>query len=432
MHLRLFWTRARTNELWDQHWLLNLNTNPVSGNGIISAVDLVTPVALGSEITIPNPVNDGEYGTGTPGSIREIPSIQAGDVYVPSWGEGVDWFPPNNAWYDYTTMGTALAWTQADNHNIICLLGKINDPTDLPISPPPVDPIVWQPVVGNWKMPTIPVSEFVANNNNVNTRNSTLTANSDFLVDHGNGDWDYGYGTVMVNNPTNYTRNVNLCINLIDNGYTTTFADYGDIYVGITNELWASWVTNGATAVTNATVAEPGLFLATSGTRVCINDIDVAPGSVEQIGVRFLYDGNSQLPSVAERYYYELEEIDRSENPQPTSKTVYITDVPTSSPVNLQTKRTLPVQELLSSLTLEVYPNPARNLAVIGIQADKDQYYTLEIVDINGRVVFSEYALANSSYTSMPINIENYRSGLYMAKLRVEYRVVIKKFVVNN
>jgi hypothetical protein len=421
--LRLFWTRARTDERWDEHWIF-------STNNIIQTAGVTYPA--GSEITIQNPTN-GQFGYSTntdPNS--KLPSIAAGQTYVPNWQNGVDWFPPNNSWYEYSSTGP-LAWTQEDKYNVICLLGKISESLD--DVPGSIDPVVWQPYVGTeYQMPSIPVGEFVANNNNVNTKNTVLTEKTDFFVEYSNNDWDYGYATVWVNNPEVTTQNVDICFENIENTLPTSFLDYGEIYIGLTDDLWASWLSNGGTNLTNAVVVEPGLFMATNGSNFCINDIDVLPGSQEQVGVKFYFKDSLTLPTNPERYYYELEAIDRGENPALKSKTIFITDVPTTRPSPLQTKRQIAKKEarVNGSLGLATYPNPTKSTVLLQVSGETDAPYAWNLLDAYGVTIKDGTGILSDGFATKTLNVEGLRAGVYFIEVTSNQQSKSQRVVVYN
>lgn|GEM_PF-1254304 len=423
--LRLYWTRARTNEQWDQDWIYDLSKNAIDDKGTLRP--------LGSEITIPSPTNNTYSKVTTPlnPDAVQLPSIAGGASYTPVWIDGVDWFPPNNDWYMYSNT-SSLSWRQADQRNIVCLLAKIGETeTILPNG----DPVVWEGTPSSkYAFPNVPISEMVANNNNINTRNTILVEYTDFFRVYNNGDWDYGYGTVMVNNPTVTIRNIDLCLDLLDNNLTTDFSEYGEIYLGVTDELWTSWLANGSPTLTNAVVAEPGLFLATSGTHVCINDIDVDINSEEQVGVRFLHQDTATLPDSVERYEYQLTEVDRAEIPLPTSATIYQVDVPTVNPSSLLLKRDDRPEPVLvdNGLQMTVYPNPTRNVLIVGLQMEADMEYSIRLVNITGKVLEEISGKAISRNFSHLIDMKSYRSGVYFIELTCDGETKRKKVIANN
>jgi hypothetical protein len=429
--LRLFWTRARSNEKWDHDWIYDLTDHTLGGNSIEDGNGSLHP--LGSEITIPSPTNNTYSKVTTFPNLDavQLPSIPGNDSYVPAWSDGVDWFPPNNEWYMYSNTST-LSWRNADQRNIVCLLAKIGETNDIL---PNGDPIVWEGTASSkYAFPEVPSSEMVANNNNINTRNTILVENSSFFVGYGNNDWDYGYGTVMVPNSNPTPRNINLCLDLLDSDSSADFTAYGEIYIGVTDELWSSWISNGSPALTNAVVAEPGLFLATSGTHVCINDIDVDLDSEEQVGVRFLYQDAAGLPSTEEFYEYSLVEIDRSESAIPGSASVFQVTVPTVNPNSLLMKKDDRPEKTLVDNTLQmiVYPNPTSNILIIGLQMEADEEYRIQLLDITGKVMEEISGTAVSKKFSHVMDVKNYRSAVYFIELTTNGETKRQKVVINN
>jgi hypothetical protein len=429
--LRLFWTRARTNEKWDHDWIYDLTDHTLGGNSIEDGNGSLKP--LGSEITIPSPTNNTYSKVTTfpnPDAVL-LPSIPGNDSYIPAWSDGVDWFPPNNEWYMYSNTST-LSWRNADQRNIVCLLAKIGE-TNAVL--PNGDPIVWEGTASSkYAFPEVPISEMVANNNNINTRNTVLVENSSFFKTYGNSDWDYGYGTVMVPNASPTPRNINLCLDLLDSDFSADFSAYGEIYIGVTDQLWSSWISNGSPELTNAVVAEPGLFLATSGTHVCINDIDVTFASEEQVGVRFLYQDAAELPSTEELYEYSLVEIDRSESAIPGSASVFQVTVPTVNPNSLLMKKDDRPEKTLvdNTLQMSVYPNPTRNVLIVGLQMEADEAYRIQLLDITGKVMEEISGTAVSKKFSHVLDVKNYRSAVYFIELITNGETKRQKVVINH
>ena len=76
-----------------------------------------------------------------------------------------------------------------------------------------------------------------------------------------------------------------------------------------------------------------------------------------------------------------------------------------------------------NSETVSIYPNPAKDIITISNIANSN----IEIVDINGKTVISDYANSNS-YT---IDISSLNKGTYFAKIINNKSIVVKKVVVD-
>lgn len=74
-------------------------------------------------------------------------------------------------------------------------------------------------------------------------------------------------------------------------------------------------------------------------------------------------------------------------------------------------------------VSVEIFPNPAREQ--VTIRSDINGYHTIEIADINGRILFST-ACSDNSYS---IDLRNYRKGLYFLRIFDGHSVITRKLV---
>jgi len=391
--LRLFWTRARSDELWDEHWIY-------SKAKVDHPTDPTKPkVVGGSEITI-DPAT-GPYSDAS--QPIDLQNIGPNTDYLSVVGQTLterEWFPPNPSLYNVTNG----QMSNAGNRPVICFLAVINDKNNAD------DPLTWEPTTGVSALPKVPVYHFTKNNNNVVTRNSILMDNQQYLVDHGGGAWGHGFGTVLVNNDQPTARPITLCVDLDDIGLPADFRNYGRIEVGVTNGLWNNWVSSGMNQE-NMTVISPTLFELTD-VHGCIEDILVYPESNEQIGLRFVYDGNATLPSVEENYEYILSatygEAARGTN------SVFQARVPTQSPLNVQNKRSVDIEKIdQKDLELIVYPNPAKDQFLISVSLPLLSAYTISITDAFGKQIEVIEGTNATKYFSHKVDMKNNRAGIY-------------------
>ncbi len=182
--VRLYWTRARTNEAWDTDWVN-------SGGG--SATQ-----PLGNEIT-------------TGGGLT-IPSIPAGGTIVLTQA----WSAPNPAWEGYHQTG--VDW---QGYPMICLLARIESAGD------PMLAESFGPIVSN-----------IFNNNNIVTRNTYLTN-----LNPGRPASDHV--TVMVRNPGLAEAYANLTLGPERSSAQPPFHQYGDLTLALEPNLWNSWAKGG-------------------------------------------------------------------------------------------------------------------------------------------------------------------------------------------
>jgi hypothetical protein len=75
-----------------------------------------------------------------------------------------------------------------------------------------------------------------------------------------------------------------------------------------------------------------------------------------------------------------------------------------------------PVPEKMTGRLL-LFPNPAKGEVTIRLQQPGDEIYSLEIIDLSGRIVVSEQVIPLSGQLTVKLNVENLSSGIYMLKL---------------
>lgn len=188
--LHMHWTRARSGEIWPNHWYDPVVFPPNEINGH----------PAGGEITsFANGVTDPEI----------IPPIAPGGSYTSTR----DWVVPDRDWYPLNGGGN-------DGTNpMICFLARVTSPED-PISN---------------QQPLVVVNDYVKRNNNVATRNSFIlptTGGRPLIID----------GSLMIYNPSE----INPAIGIRIRGVNTAGVDHLR-HVDIVMEagLYARWVQNG-------------------------------------------------------------------------------------------------------------------------------------------------------------------------------------------
>jgi hypothetical protein len=413
--LRLFWTRARTDEFWDEHWKFS------KLNEVESALNLGTYVPAGSEITIAGATAANPYNANSqPLILKNIPStgfyLQNANVGVA--GTQVEWFPPNPL--DFSAPNGSMS--NAGNRPVICFLAVINDKANAD------DPLIWEPTVGSPALPYIPIYPYVKNNNNVVTRNSILIEDDiNQLVDRGNDDWDYGWGTVWVNNPQGTPRDVTLCLDWDDVGFPNDFSNYGYIEIGVTEGLWTNWVSSGMDEE-NLTIISPTLFRLDS-THGCIANVPVLPGSEEQIGVRFVFEGSAALPASVESHDYILSAV-YDENYQ-GSNSIFEVRVPTINPLHAQYKKDPNIKKVAATGSdFVVYPNPAKGIFLMSASLEKESDYTINITDIHGKLISQTNSINTTKYFTHTFDMKGERAGVYYITLQSDDIIHTKKIVL--
>lgn len=77
-----------------------------------------------------------------------------------------------------------------------------------------------------------------------------------------------------------------------------------------------------------------------------------------------------------------------------------------------------------------VYPNPCHDqMTVTGSSQEEEEEVVIEIVDVNGRIVYSQTAATNSGTFSLIIDTSKLASGIYLAQVKQGGQVQSKKFI---
>jgi len=69
---------------------------------------------------------------------------------------------------------------------------------------------------------------------------------------------------------------------------------------------------------------------------------------------------------------------------------------------------------------LELYPNPASNIVTVKLLNLKPGIYTLDVLDITGKIVFSEQLTISQNIKKTILDLTGYSEGLYLVKLSGE------------
>ncbi len=394
--VRLFWTIARTDETWDKDWKYDM----VNNTFLSTATN--DPVAAGSEITISGATQLIPYKTSNTSNTNPVIIPSGQSTYQLPWTLGVDWYPPNRA--DFAIDPTSRV--------VICLLARINEPTSS------FDPIVNEPT-------DTKITPYVKNYNNVVTRNTILYNDKNFLVDNGDGDWDYGFTTVMVNNSESNPRVVSLCVDILpEGGSPGTFDDYGTIQIRVTEGLYTLW-TLGGNQTANLNVVSPTLFEMTSGTHACLNNITLPANFQEDLmGLRFQYDSLTLPMDTAKNYSYQLSMIDAEGTKG--SNTIFEVNVPTETPTELyNTKRDDKNQNDKSHLI--IYPNPASDKLILNAYDLNINTSDITIYDNTGRLIKIINCNSITNFFTREIDTKQWGTGIYFIKYKTDNNIITRK-----
>lgn len=82
--------------------------------------------------------------------------------------------------------------------------------------------------------------------------------------------------------------------------------------------------------------------------------------------------------------------------------------------------------ENVSPIKYKLYPNPTKDILNISF-TDSNDSYAVQIFDITGSVVYSNYKIGNST-----ININGLKSGLYIVKIQVDKKLFYEKLIIEK
>lgn len=399
--LKLYWTRARLNEVWAEHWEYDMTNN------FITSALTSDPFPAGSEITINSPSFSTPYNSSSDPVL--LPAISAGSTYTVTFANGVTWYPPEPGHFDAVSgfMNSSNQWP------ILCLLARIPDATD---------PILWEPTGTSDK-----ILDYVKRNNNVATRNTWLVDDPQHIVIREEGGtatgWHHGFATAIVNNPYNHSIRVNICLDLIPHiGTVGDFLDYGSIYIATTTGLNSSWSSGGSLS-TNISNPSSTLFTLTDGAHACLSNITLVGGAEEQIGVRYNFD-LALLTGSPANFTYQLSMIrlDSIEgggfDTIMGSNVIYLVEIPTSHPdtsgegggdfrVN--------INEIGTNTNLFLYPNPSQEYITIQMNSESTNESELVLTNNLGEVIrIFKYTMSGEIIEI--ISTKDLSSGIYYLK----------------
>ncbi|MEZ5016782.1 MAG: DNRLRE domain-containing protein [Flavipsychrobacter sp.] len=82
----------------------------------------------------------------------------------------------------------------------------------------------------------------------------------------------------------------------------------------------------------------------------------------------------------------------------------------------------------VNALSLKLYPNPARDRIVLGIQSLKSFNLKCNVINYNGQVLKQESYQVDKGYNTIPISVEELPSGTYMLSINDGINTQYKRF----
>jgi len=225
--LHLYWTFARTGEIWDDHWL----------DPQINPSNQINGCPAGGEITADANANSVPL---------VIPSIAPGGSLTMTH----PWKPQNPNCYPLNTPGGVF---NSSNDPMICYLARIDSDED--------------PIQGeNFGM----IKPNIINSNNIATRNSYLIKLSPCKKE-GIG------GSISLFNIEDYPQLMNIRISEVNPGNgNPPFLETGDLQLVLNTDLWNAWVSTGMQGE-GVEVFSEGVIRITDLNNAVLYGVEVAP-----------------------------------------------------------------------------------------------------------------------------------------------------------
>ena len=88
------------------------------------------------------------------------------------------------------------------------------------------------------------------------------------------------------------------------------------------------------------------------------------------------------------------------------------------------------MDELSSINSLEVYPNPSRDVFNVSFTSEKKQSIEVRLVNLVGEIIFIENLENFEGKYTHSFNLEEYSKGIYLLELDTDNGVVNKKLIL--
>lgn len=90
------------------------------------------------------------------------------------------------------------------------------------------------------------------------------------------------------------------------------------------------------------------------------------------------------------------------------------------------------VHELEGSLTAAVYPNPSSTSLTITFSYDKEEAYSMKLVDLSGRTVLSAEGMTENGDNSFTFNTSNLEEGVYVLQFNTVEKSLVSKVSIER
>lgn len=377
--LHMYWTRGRSGEIWNEHWL----------DPSIVPSNIINGHPGGREITVVS-------GTSTSLPIP-IPSIAPGASVILTQ----PWTVPNGNWYPLIGSDNGV-------NPMICFLGRIVSADD------PMNNETLNTAIGTN----------VRNNNNIATRNSfiiTLSLHSPIKLD----------GSFMVNNSSIEELPIE-GIRITGLDITDNIDALENVNIQLEPRLYDRWVANGRRGVGIEDVGR-NIIKITDYRLAEIGNLQIMPGEeftiapLVELNTRSSLRENTKLYSFLINHYYR----DATTRSAGVYHVVY------------NNEEALNPDERTDETTADITPSNRKLLAekntmiltsdnLIHFELDKswEENVQVSLYDLNGNLLYSHNYLTDLS-REISIDAKDYAKGMYVLNvhnhnLNKSYKVILK------
>jgi hypothetical protein len=80
--------------------------------------------------------------------------------------------------------------------------------------------------------------------------------------------------------------------------------------------------------------------------------------------------------------------------------------------------------------TMQVYPNPANDFAVVALNLVKESQIAMKLIDVSGKTLAVKNYGSMSGMMNIELNTATLQSGVYIVELTVDNDKLVKRLVV--
>lgn len=348
--VHLYWTRARTGEIWPTHWTNN-PSNFLNGH------------LAGSEVTPPSGLS--------------IPSLAPGASVTLN----VQWNPPFPSYFPASFGATTVT-----GKPMICFLSRIVS-TDDPM---------------HTEYNGITMADYALNNNNVATSNAALVYTG-LPIMIAPTSWTEVSGlnqevhTLLLNVPGSTVDQIQI-LNLGMNDLIM----HGEILLYLENSLYTQWINNGAMGAGVEDLGE-GVVRIIDGQNASLQGLNISAADEGNIGLQFL-STDPGLPDGTD-FKYTIETIDMAGE----VGSGYVFNVVSGEPQEAgKTNPQMAIEQVTPDEVVKIFPNPTAG--IIQVQPMQEDITELRVRDATGKSLPVE---ARAVENGFEIDLREYPGGTY-------------------